>query len=237
MFSIAICDDDKVVCSDIDSILEDYNSNFNIRIFHSGEQLLKYLVNNYVDLIFLDIEMSKLNGIDVGRKLRDEIQNFSTQIVYISSKESYAIHLFKVRTFDFLLKPIKSKDIINCLENLQRQIQKQIGCFEFQADGAYTKIPLNEILYFECNNRIVEIVTTKQNYSIYSKLYKIKDQIKSPDFVMVHRSYLVNFNFVQSYSYEEIIMVNGDRITISQANRSAVRTYFLENRGKQHVRI
>lgn len=93
MFKIAICDDEPIICSYIEKIIHDYSKSIaesiEVEVFFSGEELYKYLKNEInFDLIFLDIELSKLNGIDLGKKIREEMKNEIAQIVYISSKES-----------------------------------------------------------------------------------------------------------------------------------------------------
>lgn len=233
MFKVAICDDDKLICSEIEKIIHDYNKNIEIDIFYSGERLYNFLKDkNYYNLIFLDIEMEILNGVNVGKKIREELGNQTLQIVYISSKESYAMELFKVRTLDFLIKPIKKSDIIRNVDYTMDFVKKVKKVFEYSTDGVKNKLPLSEILYFESIGRKIKIATLGECLFTYGRLYEINEEIAQEDFIMVHRSFLINFSHVSKYTYEQIEMINGDIIPVSQQNRKAVRVYFFNSRRK-----
>jgi DNA-binding LytR/AlgR family response regulator len=123
MFTVAICDDEKCTCSELEKIVLSYakrhNISISVEIFYSGEGLCAFLKNHAIDLVFLDIELESMNGVEVGRFLRQGLKNDLTQIVYISSKESYAMELFKVRPMYFLLN--------DCMSVLYKQeIENQI---------------------------------------------------------------------------------------------------------------
>ena len=116
MLRIAICDDDREFCNQIRTYLFHYSlhSEFDIdvKIFTTGEELIKDMESTGAfELIFLDIEFETMNGVEIGRQIRNFSLQDITQIVYVSSKESYAMQLFKVRPMDFLIKPVTKQDI------------------------------------------------------------------------------------------------------------------------------
>ena len=118
MLKIGICDDDYSFCAQIEELLYEYAKRecliIEIDVFYTGEDYLKYLEREpSLDILFLDIELGKVNGILIGRMIRSALENESTQIVYVSSKESYALQLFKNRPLDFLVKPSKQLKIEN----------------------------------------------------------------------------------------------------------------------------
>jgi len=106
---IAICDDENSICNQLEEILDmlekEFSKKLQIDIFYSGEELSSHLSkDNYYDIIFLDIELKEMNGVEVGQVIRDKMLNETTQIVYISGKETYAMELFKVRPLDFIMR-------------------------------------------------------------------------------------------------------------------------------------
>ena len=110
MFRIAICDDNGAVCSAIENIIDDFfkteTMHYEIDGFQSGEELLKELDDHEkYDLIYLDIELARLNGVEVGRYIREKLLDDYTQIAFISAKSSYALELFQIRPIHFLVKP------------------------------------------------------------------------------------------------------------------------------------
>lgn len=111
MIRVAVCDDEEYICDTLKEYLLDYqfkyNYDFKVDKFLSCEELLERLKQPQAyHLILLDIEFLNMNGVELSRKLRDTLGDRQTQIVFISSKESYAMELFAVQPFDFMVKPI-----------------------------------------------------------------------------------------------------------------------------------
>ncbi|MEG2429220.1 MAG: LytTR family DNA-binding domain-containing protein, partial [Oscillospiraceae bacterium] len=161
----------------------------------------------------------------------------STQIVYISSKENYAMELFKIRPFDFLIKPLTDRQIIETLKKVIKVTSKLNLCYEFISDGIHNKLQIKDILYFESQTRKVKISTIHGDYFVYAKLFEIEEDIANEDFSLVHKSYFVNLSQIKTYCYDHLIMINDDVVPISQSNRKMVRTYFLNESGKNNDRI
>jgi len=123
MFRIAVCDDHVQICTEIETIIRDSKKlksyDIEIDIFHSGESLLGYIERNHnFDLLLLDIELQLMNGVEVGRKIREDQKDEITQILYISSKQSYAMELFDNRPLSFLIKPIDKDKLIHLIYTL-----------------------------------------------------------------------------------------------------------------------
>lgn len=151
MFRIAVCDDNDAVCSAIENTIDGFfkteSIHYEIDSFQSGEELLEEL-NDHVkyDLIYLDIELAQLNGVAVGRYIRENLLDDYTQIAFISAKPSYALELFQVRPIHFLVnhlrpdrllafwkklwncKVVKSKFSVIKLERLKTEFPLRILC-------------------------------------------------------------------------------------------------------------
>ena len=131
MYKVGICDDNIAFGSQMEKYLEEYAKReaipLDIVIFGSGSGYLKYLqAEAPIDILFLDIELEeKINGIFVGKKIRMDLRNEITQIVYVSALEEYAIQLFQNRPMDFLIKPIKQEDIDKIMNNYIHVLEKR----------------------------------------------------------------------------------------------------------------
>lgn len=225
---IAICDDEQVICSQIENIILKYaagnNEKVDTQVFYSGEELDRFLkMGHSFDLLFLDIELKLINGIEVGKKIRGEMDNQIMQIVYISSKDSYYRDLFDVRPMHFLQKPIVEDDIIKDIRLAMKLVGKLGGIFIFKKGHDIYRKPVKNILYFESNNREVKMVTDEGEEVFYGKLEDVYDQVAKYHFMYIHKSYIVNYFFVTKFRYEEVIMSNQDVLPISQARRKATR--------------
>lgn len=231
MFCVAICDDDELLCSQLEGMLEPYRKRGLIRseIFYSGEKLCEALDSGkHYDLLFLDIELCVMNGIDVGKKIRDVLDNERIHIIYISAKQEYAMELFSVRPMNFLIKPISAKTIIDNLEKAMALSEMYDSYFEFKFGKEFFRVAYGDILYFESYNRKVLIHTKTEVKEMYGKLKTVEKQVP-PNFVRIHQSYLVNRSYIAYWKYEEIRLTNKQILPISQAYRKNVNEFLLQN--------
>ncbi|ACA55604.1 LytR/AlgR family response regulator transcription factor [Clostridium botulinum] len=238
MFKVAICDDEPIICGDIENVLLNYQKyNFEeieIEVFYSGEELCRYIEKGYsFDLIFLDIEMKTMNGVEVGKKIRQEMDDYITKIVYISGKDSYDRQLFDVQPMHFLSKPLNREKIIEDLHLAMKLLLKQRVVFSYKKGYEVLRIPIKNIIYFESFNRKIKIVTTKGEDMFYGTIDEIFSQIAKYQFIRIHRSYIINYIHVSRFKYDEVIMSSSSCLPIGQSRRSEVRKLQLafENEG------
>jgi len=228
MFSIAICDDQRAICSKIETIILDYQKStlleIQIDVFYSAEKLSIYMENEHnFDLIFLDIEMKGLNGLELGRKIREEMDNQTTQIVYVSGKESYLKDLFEVRPMHFLSKPVEPDKVVKDVELAMKLANRLGGVFSYKKGSDTHKLPIKNIIYFQSVNREIKIVTTTGEELFYGKLQDVFHQVAKYQFMNIHKSYIINYEYAAKFKYDEVLMSNLDCLPISQLKRKEVR--------------
>lgn len=231
MYNIGICDDGENICASIENILiqcaKEMNIQMDTNIWYTGEGLKDYLEKgNPLDILFLDIELFQMTGIEVGSYIRNQLDDMGMQIIYISGKASYAQQLFKTQPLDFLVKPISQSQIKEVLEMALRVMKKKRERFEFQQGKDYYYVPMGDIVYFGSEGRKVKIVTPKETFEFYGKLKEAAKQL-TDDFIVIHKSYIVNKEYIFRYTYEMVELVNGTILTISPANRRQVRERIL----------
>ena len=233
MFCIGICDDDEGLCGELEKMLYDYGKEhkiqMNIDIWYQGESLCRFLRENkkILDMLFLDIELLTTNGIEVGRFIREEQENMETAIVYISANSSYAMDLFRVQPTDFLIKPLDKIKVGNVMNRIQKISEVRKGIFEYFGSGYYFKVLYKDILYFSSQNKKVYLVLKDGQKEFNGKLKEIAKKIPG-NFIQIHQSYLINFDYIEECSYESVKMKNGDTIPISQPYRKSVRKQLAE---------
>lgn len=229
MMIIAICDDNKAVCTQLEDILLEYAEQvclkINVEVFYSGEDLINYInQGNSFDLIYLDIEMDRMNGIAVGHHLRKDLKDYKTEFVYISGKDSYDRQLFDVQPLHFIAKPIKASIVIDDLKLAMERAQKKFGYFQYQKGYDSFKVPTNEIIYFESLNREIKIVMIGGEDYFYGTLDKVMIILSGYQFLKIHRSYLINYCHISVLRYSEIVMSNGVTLPISRSKRQELRS-------------
>ena len=238
MLKIAICDDDKNICWDLENKLKkiaiendcinDYI--FNIKSFCSTDDLYKYFHENEdaFDVIFLDIKFDEnsMAGIRMGNTIRKQFFNETIKIVYISSYKDYAMDLFETHPFDFLLKPISYEKVNEIINSILRIIHKQNEPFIYKVEGVEKKIDLFKILYFVNHRRKIEIITLKKSLeynAFYGKISDVGKWLAKADFFFIHQSYLINYHNVANFEYTYLELINGDKLEISQRYRKSIR--------------
>ena len=231
MYNIGICDDGENICVSIENMLlqyaEEKKVQVEVQVWYTGEGLKDYLEQgNHLDILFLDIELFKMTGIEVGSYIRNVLDNMGLQIIYISGKASYALQLFKTQPMDFLVKPILQEHIDHAMDMAIKIIKKRSERFEFRQGKDYYYIAMGDIVYFESKGKKVKIVTSQDTYETYGRL---KDILKglTDDFIMIHQSFVINKEYVLRYTYEMVELVNGTILTISKVNRRQVRERIL----------
>jgi DNA-binding LytR/AlgR family response regulator len=160
-------------------------------------EAIAFLKNNDVDLVFLDIEMPLLNGMELAGLLSAD-----TAIVFTTAYKEHAADSYTFNTIDYLLKPITLKRFIastkkiesyfqNLLPAEKKDAEEEDGYFFVKTGTALHKILLAEILYFESQKEYVKIVTSQLEVLTYRRLKDIEAQLKPP-FTRVHHSFIVN---------------------------------------------
>lgn len=228
MYRIGICDDDKELCSGLEEqiyhIAKELSVKVEVEVWYSGESILNDLGNDtQLDLIFLDIELVHKNGISVGKFIRGEMEDMQTHIVYISSKQSYAMQLFKVQPLDFLIKPVSDEQLKEVLGRSLKQKRSPDICFEYQKGNSILRIPTRDIAYFMSMDKKIRLVTKDCEEEFYGKLKNILEKLPA-DFVMIHQSYIINQRYVSEYSYDSVKMSDGTTLSISKPYRKATRS-------------
>jgi DNA-binding LytR/AlgR family response regulator len=222
---IAICDDDVILCHQLEGIILGFGKNEDVpvqtSVFFDGKGLWKYMKQgNHFDLIFLDIEMEQMNGIAVGRAIRDTLGDEECKIVFISSRRDYAIELFAIRPMDFLVKPVTQEKLKAIWELYSRLYQKEQNVFYYQVKGNKNYIAFSRILYFRADNRKIEIHTIDRDVvTFYGKMSEVKRQTDAGRFIQISRSELVNYNAVEEYREHMLILRGGERLLIVASRR------------------
>lgn len=227
MYKVAICDDETSTCSELETMLLSYGSltalPLEIDIWYTGKSLCEAFQKGYrIDLLFLDIELVGLNGLQVGKFIRDERNDQKTFIVYISSKQNYAMSLFKVQPLDFLIKPIGKNELAEVMARFLKLSELGKVSFAFKNGRNVYQVAYEDIIYFSSMGRKILVITVNGNYEFYGRIKTIAAKLTS-NFLQIHQSFLINQNHVCEYDYDSVKMINGDLLSISKANRAKVR--------------
>jgi Response regulator of the LytR/AlgR family len=227
---IAICDDENSQINVLESYVIELTTDQNIIIedFYSGEELLKQytLENNPFDIIFLDMELKGINGIDTAREIRKK--DNKVIIIFVTSYSKYVYDSFEVVPFRFLVKPVSIHDFTEVFKLAQERFRTVNGPFVFFSKGKTITLYCDDILYFESFKREVFINTKMDRFSFYSKLEQVYERVQDYNFIYPHKSFIVNIRYITVFSTNEIILSNNTVIPVSRQKSQKVREEYLK---------
>jgi DNA-binding LytR/AlgR family response regulator len=219
MLNIAVCDDERLYIDNLGEIILSFTQQnsmlVNIEKFDDGIELISSGIK--FDLIFLDIEMKKSNGIEIAERIREVDSN--VPIVYVTSYSDYWRRAYKVHAFDFILKPFNSEEIFKVLSDfIALKKTSNVKTVELTTEYGTEIQPINEIYYFILlAKRKIQIVTISKDYIVRENLTDIFNKLDDDCFYMTHRSCIVNMNYVQTIKKNDgILMTNGDWVPLAQ---------------------
>ncbi len=230
---IAVCDDQSIQVDLINDYIKEWakKSGINVYIdnFSSGESFLfEWDDYNKYDIIFLDIEMNKISGIELSNIIREK--NKIVDIVFVTGIFKYALHGYKVGALQYLLKPIKNTDIYECLDRTKSRIIEQCGQSKFitiETPKKIIKLDYDTIEYCIMFSPYIDIHTNSEKITLRKKISDIEKLLPKKYFVRCHRSYLVNVKYIKLISKEYIILENGLRVPISRGKYKEVNDAFI----------
>lgn len=234
MIRVAVCDDDMATVEDIsDRVVEAafHKTEVEIHRFYSGEELIEfYKEGNRIDLLYLDIELKTgMNGVDTAKKIKRMDGNII--LIFVSSHQQYWRELFEAEPFRFITKPIEDDYFVEVFRKACDRIIGKEGIFSFRKGYSEMHIPLKDIAYISSSKRIVAVHTQKQEFEFYGKLDDVINAIADIRFIRIHKSYIVNIEYISNYKYNEMTLLTGDILSISEDRRKEVRNIFIEVKG------
>lgn len=232
MLRIGICDDDEQFIIQLERYVLEYAKKKGIPVetqtFLNSDKLFSYIDEvGLFDILFLDIELGDVTGIDVGNRLRSDLMNEIMQIVYVSINEEYALQLFKTRPMDFLTKPINYQKIEPVMDEYVRLYYTHNRFFTYHIGKKKYSMNENCILYFQSQGKKIQMVTQKGTEEFYGKLSDVVLQLNEQSFCVVHKSFVINLRYVAQHKSDSIVMANGEEIPISQSMKQSVRDRIL----------
>ena len=241
MYQIGICDDDKNICEELGGmtrqIMAELQEEFVLKTWCSGEDLCAYLDGgNGCDLLFLDIELPGLSGVDAGAYIRNKLEDGKTAIVYISAHTGYAMQLFRFQPMDFLTKPLARDEVRRVLRIFLKSMESRRFFLEYQAGNTHYRQACDDIIYLYSDDKKVRIVTPREEKEFYGKLKDILHKLPT-HFIQIHKSFIINQDCVAQYSYDNVRMMNGRILNISRPDKNMIREkLFYDKKEKEACR-
>jgi DNA-binding LytR/AlgR family response regulator len=186
-----------------------------------------HLQEKEVDLLFLDIEMPEMTGIELTRNLSGK----DLVIIFTTSKKEYALEAFELNIADYLLKPVMPARFLQAvskaraiIDSKKEKVQYGKDEFLFIRDSSITRrLQLDDILYAEAMGDYVKFYTSDKMFAIHGTMKAAEERLPSADFIRIHRSYLVSVGKIDTLQ-DGGLMINGKFLPVADAYRKALNT-------------
>ncbi|KAA2224952.1 response regulator transcription factor [Chryseobacterium sediminis] len=221
MINCIIVDDEPLAMSLLENHISKIDDLKLVGKAQNAMQAYKTLQNQTVDLMFLDIQMPHLSGIDFLKSLPQK-----PQTIFTTAYRDFAIEGFELEAVDYLLKPITFERFFKSVERILRTITDHKEDFILvKTEGMYRKLMLSEIVYFESQGNDIKIVLpTNESFISKNKITDLEQTLSGKGFVRIHRSFIINSIFMTAFSSNEII-VNHHKIPVGRSYKQEFETF------------
>ena len=207
MLLIAIVDDERSDSSALKALVDTYfqqnRQAYMIHVFNGALDFIRSTENH--DIVFMDIRMDKLDGLEVARIMRKI--NTDSVLIFVTHMAQLAIKGYEVDALDFIVKPAAQ------------------GSIHYVLDKARKRLSTNDIIYVEVFDHNLVYHTTKGNYDIRGRLSDVMKRLDPKRFIMCNRSYVVNLRYVSNIN-NDFLVVDGTQISISKSHRKEILQHF-----------
>ena len=224
-YNILIIDDEPIAIDVISNYLERLTNCTIVGSFTNALEALPVLYSTQIDLIFLDIEMPGISGIDFLKSIQTP-----PYVIFTTAYRNYAVEAFDLEVVDYLLKPISFDRFLKAINRFYALNDKHTASskssavseiIELKADKKIHKINKSDILYIESVDDYVKVHTGKQRILTYQRMHQMEELLSEANFIRVHRSFIVNRDAVTAYSTSHI-EIGKTKISIGRTYREKV---------------
>ena len=211
-----VVDDDELSRNIVEDLIAETDLEL-VQSCPSAIEAFNVLKNEQIDLIFLDVDMPKMSGIDLIKSLTE-----LPQIILITAHSEFAAESYEYDVTDFVIKPISHSRFLKAVEKAKRNLQfpelttsVSAKTIFVKSDSRLVQIPIDNILYIEALGNYVNIYTSGGRYTVLSTMKEIENKLAGPKFARVHRSFIVKLDKIESIE-DNFINIGGKAIPIGK---------------------
>ncbi len=225
---IAICEDTESDLRNLKGLIESSGINFSLDVFKSGEAFIAEFAKGSYDLVFLDVFMEILSGVETAEKIRE--QDTDVVIVFTTTSEDFTREGYRLNAYKYMIKPVIKEDVEESLDlAIVKRDRNLEATLEIISDGKAVSIPFNDIVYVESRDSRSYVVTSEgEEYPTVTSLESLETLLNPPRFVRSHRAFIVNLDHVDDVDDDVsiFIMDNGDSTYIRVKDHKRIKNNY-----------
>lgn len=229
---VAVCDDDKeilgVISGAIQSAMSVQGFVPEVYTFTEGEALIEAVGNHRIQLVLLDIEMPKMDGIQIGQRIR-EIDSYIS-LIYVSENESKVFEAFQAEPLCFVRKSRFLSDLAVAANLFRKTYERNESDYvEFTAKSGILTLKANDILYIEGqrNYQTVFLAANQKTEELKMTMERLEDLLLDKGFIRIHKGFLVNHSYIQRIDGLELSLRDGTALPIARSRLEDVKTRYI----------
>lgn len=217
-FKVVIVDDEYLLADLIETYLAKFDEFEIVGKFNDPTLALNTIKANKIDLVFLDIEMPTMSGVDLARFIPDR-----AKIVFTTAYSEYAVKGFEINALDYLLKPIsfaRFTESIHRFLDAHKDTQTSIKDDHYlvlKSDGDLYRVPAQKIVYIQSLREYLKYQLAGKKLIVYGSLTREEENLATIGFLRIHKSYLVNKNHISRISGNQVFLSTEENIPIGRA--------------------
>ena len=228
--SIAICDDLPEARTTLAGMVQDglkqHGRSAQLHFFSSGKELLNAFRPGRFHILFLDIYLPGLSGLDTARAIR--AKDSEVCIIFATTSEDHGLESYDVQAADYLVKPFRAEEVSSALDWCLTHLPDALRCLTVSSNWEPVELPHPSIRYIEVLGHQSYIHTLDKTVVTRRGLDDLEEAIGSGDFLRCHRSYLVNMNHVSGLEGSDFRMDDGSLVPIRSAELPKLRSLFID---------
>ena len=228
---IAICEDERTHAALLESEIAKWSTTtrepLQVEHFYSGEEfLIAWPDEKQYDLVFIDIEMGQINGIELAKIIRSRDETM--MIVFVTGLWDYVLHGYDMRALKYIIKPIKAVDCCKVMDRAVAQIRRAKDDYLIiRQETTASRVLYEDICYFEIRSHYIDVVTTSGTITYKEKISNLEEILPSPQFLRCHRSYIVNMHHTRTIMPDKVQMDDHTILPVARARWAALNEAFM----------
>ena len=223
MMKCLVVDDDELSRGILEDLISDTSSLELVASCNDPIKAFNIIKESKIDLLFLDIEMPKMDGISMLKALSP-----LPQVILVTSHDEYAVESYEYDVTDFVKKPISTARFLKAVEKANKRFNTDASLFTtkgetifIKSDSKLVQINTHKIFWIEALGNYMRVITEDGKYTILSTMKDVANKLPSDEFVRVHRSFIVRLDKIESIE-DNYIVINNNQINIGKAYKEGL---------------